>query len=410
MPQPEKSDREKGSQEESSSQETRSRESKGTGSERETTTREERVRQDPVVEGDPKEEFQCPDYQRPFATRTCPKTLKYRTKRGRSGQGFQGVYHHTRRGRDESASDVLCDPANENGECSTKPSTGKTYYFHSGVNRGVYLDWIAEEQRKKEGGIQIGAMVNARSAAQPGMIEAYLRNPNVPLVLDSGAFQKESPAREEYRNVLSTLNQRMKDRGGQDLFERFQWVANLDVIEGFGTGRNFYWLREAGIEPLWTVHVGQMCREEGRTGIDLEPPPERAFELEQGMTIGIGGLVPLVKQDTAQAHLTIEKVGNELSKRGFRGHFFGLGCPSILKRFGKAPWMESADSSKWLVGQKAQKAYRNDGSSVQVGKRGLSFTREECARQNVRQIAEWMENGQEQKQMALEQGTIETMS
>lgn len=297
-------------------------------------------------------------YCRPEGTRVCPRTLQYRSRGGSLGLGFQTVY----------------DP------------NSQSRYYHSGINRRLYLRWVAEERQRTD--MDIGAMVNAESADQPALLQAYVDYPNVPLVLDSGAYQQAGKTVSDYVGVLTRIDEHLKMHGEGGVTERFEWVANLDVIEGIGTGDHFFALREQGIEPLWVAHA-TAGRKEARTGRALRPPPEQAFELRKGMTIGIGGLVPIIKAERRTAARVIERIGRWLERQGLRGHFFGVGACPLLKQFSGAEWFESADSAKWLQGQKGRKLYLSDGGSIRAQAQGLRLSRAECARQNLRQIGRW---------------------
>lgn len=300
-----------------------------------------------------------PTYSRPEGTRVCPKTLGYQSKSGVRGRGSEWVYD----------------------------KQDRTVYFHSGVNRAPYLKWVAEERKRV--GVEMGAMVNAESAAQPALLEAYVQYPDVPLVIDSGAYQQSERSVQDYVEVLETIDTYLARSGEGGLLRRFEWVANLDVIGGLGSGRHFFRLREHGIEPLWIAHARVSTGQNG-IDVDISAPPEEAFELREGMTIGVGGLVPIIQEAGREVvREVIRGVGETLQRRGLKGHFFGLGIPCLLKQFGSKPWMESADSSKWLAGQKGRKLYRDDGSYIRADRQGLCLTRQECARQNLRQIGEW---------------------
>jgi hypothetical protein len=310
---------------------------------------------------------------RPSATRTDPDSLCYRSRQGKTGRGFKSIY----------------DPI---GEASTGPSD--VGYYHSGVNRKVFVKWIAEERKRT--GKDLRAMVNANSASEPSLLDAYAEYPEVPIALDSGAFQGEMDHPAEYLEVVEKIDQGLKDRGGAGIATRFDWIANLDV--GIQTGRNFHWLRERGIEPMWVAHI---LGPNGKINATVRPPAESTYELRKGMTIGIGKLVPVIRKDSSLARDVIGRIGEKLGRLGVKGHFFGLGAPGLLKQFASKSWMESADSSKWLAGQKWRKMYRQDGSSVKVGDQGLSLTREECARQNLRQIGGWVEGSSKGEQKSL---------
>jgi hypothetical protein len=183
-------------------------------------------------------------YARPEGTRVYRKTLRYRTRGGTVGKAFNAIYERKYQRR----------------------------YYHSGVNRAPYLRWVAEERTRT--GLDIGAMVNMQSAAQPALLKSYVDYPDVPLVLDSGAYQGEGRTVDEYMDVLKRIDDYLQQECGTGLGERFEWVANLDVIEGLGTGQHFFQLRERGIEPLWVGHVTE-GRIESRSGLDFRPRQRR---------------------------------------------------------------------------------------------------------------------------------------
>ncbi len=242
-----------------------------------------------------------------------------------------------------------------------------TYYF-SGVDRASFIEVLAREGA--------AGMVNASVATQPALRSAYRRWPEVPLVLDSGAFQGLDDPR-AYAEIVHEIGW------------RFQWVANLDVIgDQEGSDRNWDRLRALNVDPLWVYQV------EG--GAPLHVMVRRAGDLGR---IGVGGLVPVIKRDVSEALRLIESIGHQLQFIRRRAHFFGVGSPVILTDFGCESWFESADSQSWLCGFKAQELIVRGGRRVKTDVAGLELSREECAAQNIRQVHTWL-SGQPM-QMAL---------
>jgi hypothetical protein len=233
-----------------------------------------------------------------------------------------------------------------------------TYYF-SGVDRAAFIEVLAREGA--------AGMVNASNATQPALTAAYQRWPEVPLVLDSGAFQGlDDPG--AYAEIVHEVG------------DRFRWVANLDVI-GDQAGSDYNWLRlrdEYDVQALWVYQV------EG--GADLARLEQMVDRLG---FVGIGGLVPVIKRDVSEALQLIEAVGEILQSRG-RAHFFGVGSAVILSQFGGEPWFASADSQSWLCGFKAHELIARGGRRLRTDDAGLELTREECAAQNVRQVHSWL--------------------
>lgn len=238
-------------------------------------------------------------------------------------------------------------------------------YFHSGINSYALLKMLAEEG--------VAGMVNANCVMQPAIQRALEDFPELPLVLDSGAYQGESDL-ESYVDVLRQVH------------HRFEWCAGLDDLSSQHvtderylelTGIYFFnclWVYQlAGGQPA--SHIEWARRELLTPGADL---------------IGVGGCVGYARAHGQSALMKrIEDVGRVLKETGLRAHFFGVGSPALLRAFSGADWFASADSSKFLAGKKARKIYRLDGSTINAQKSGLALTAMACAQQNVRQIERW---------------------
>lgn len=235
-------------------------------------------------------------------------------------------------------------------------------YYFSGIDRTSFIGLLA-----REGG---AGMVNALNATQPAMLAAYQRYPEVPLVLDSGAFQGNVDVA-GYAEIVRQVG------------SRFSWVANLDVIGNQqSSDENWESLTEMGVKPLWVYQV------QGGRGLDYLQ--ERADSLR---FVGVGGLVPVVKRNTGEAVEMIGRIGDILQHSGASAHFFGIGSPSVLSAYSVRSWFASADSQAWLCGFKSLEMIRRDGSRMKSDSFGLSLTGDECAAQNIRQVHGWM-NGQ----------------
>jgi len=233
-------------------------------------------------------------------------------------------------------------------------------YYFSGIDRIGFLDLIA-----REGG---AGMVNATLATEPRMLAAYDRWPDVPLALDSGAFQGNTDVA-GYAAICKQVG------------PRFDWVANLDVIgDQSASDANWYQLRElCDIDPLWVYQV--------RGGEGLAYLADRAETLR---FVGIGGLVPCLKADLPGTVRLIESIGGVLARAWASAHFFGGATPEVWARFAREPWFASADSQAWLCGFKAQELILRDGRRAKAARLGLELTCEECAAQNVRQFHGWL--------------------
>jgi hypothetical protein len=231
-------------------------------------------------------------------------------------------------------------------------------YYFSGIDRAGFIEILAREGA--------AGMVNATVATQPAMKAAYRRYPEVPLVLDSGAFQGVDDL-EWYASVIHEVG------------DRFEWCASLDVIgDQSGSDRNWRRLhQEMDCNPLWIYQV-----EGGASLKRLENEMDKSL-------IGIGGLVPVIKRSVDEAMYLIKAIGQILQPWS-KAHFFGVSSARILAEFGREPWFASADSQSWLSGMKARELFTRDGRRIRCDDLGLELSREECAKQNIRQIHTWM--------------------
>jgi hypothetical protein len=231
-------------------------------------------------------------------------------------------------------------------------------YYFSGVDRAGFIELLAREGA--------AGMVNASVATQPAMMAACSRWPEVPLVLDSGAFQGNTDV-DEYARICTLVG------------SRFRWVATLDVIgDQDASDRNWTLLKAKGIHPLWVYQV--------QGGRDLYHMEKAAETLKH---IGVGGLVPLLKENPQHVVDMIGEIGERLGEVGAKAHFFGVGSPLILKEYAWESWFASADSQSWLCGFKSRELISHSGRRFKCDAYGLELTREECAAQNVRQVHSW---------------------
>jgi hypothetical protein len=245
-------------------------------------------------------------------------------------------------------------------------------YYHSGVDRASFIEILAREGA--------AGMVNASVATQPALLAAYERWPEVPLVLDSGAFQGNEDL-DGYADIVRQVGW------------RFLWCANLDVI-GNQEESDRNWLRlrnELKADVLWVYQVegGKAAEHLGQMITQIELSDESSF-VKGPPLVGIGGLVPVLKRNVKDALRIIERCGQQLYTTGQRAHFFGVSSAVVIAEFGKEPWFASADSQTWLCGFKARELLTRDGRRINAATLGLELTREECAAQNVRQIHAWM--------------------
>lgn len=236
--------------------------------------------------------------------------------------------------------------------------------FFSGVDHADHLALLHQEQA--------AAMINARSACQPTLLRAYRTYPSVPIVLDSGAYQGCTDVA-AYRDVIETVG------------ERCVWVANLDRIgDPILSQRHFESLfatlssEHLRSKVLWIYQHGSLS--------------ELADVARRRKHIGVGGMIPIMKRKGVERTWRILRtIGEVLQEAQATAHVFGIGNKYLLSQLHHEPWFASADSSKWLIGYRAQAVIRADrGDSCHASKLGLRLSRKECSVNNVRVMAEWV--------------------
>lgn len=157
------------------------------------------------------------------------------------------------------------------------------------------------------------------------------QDPNDIVFLDSGAFSAFSKSK--------TINVEKYGAYLQKHGHLFELYANLDVIGSeTDTLANQKMLESMGLNPLPVVHYGA----------DIEWL--HLYAKEYGY-LALGGLVPYARE-TVPLHNWLNTCFKELlpyiKEKGLKVHGFGVGSPSVLKKY---PFY-SADSSGWLVGGK----------------------------------------------------------
>ncbi len=222
-------------------------------------------------------------------------------------------------------------------------------------------------------------MVNARSAGQPKLRQAYARWKQVELALDSGACQNNRDV-ERYARLIKELSPRMT------------FCSNLDVLHNQQqSDEHFSALQrlladheEARSKLLWIYH----CQSRGAYWHPQGDLDALKRALERHKMIGIGGVVSVLERDLLAAQDVLWSLGSILSEAGAQAHLFGLGSYQLLSWCVTQPWFRSADSARWLHGLRSRMLLTRDGH-VLDGK-ALLFSGLQCAAHNVRAIQTWM--------------------
>ncbi len=244
----------------------------------------------------------------------------------------------------------------------------------SGVDRPDLVALLAK--------VGVVGMVNAQDACQPKLLEAYGSFPTLPLYLDSGAFQGHTDLL-GYRKVIEQIGQ------------RFVWVANLDAIGDPRQSDANYRALVKALPPhladkvLWIYQGGSL--------VNL------AAHARERALVGIGGVVPIIMEQGVDAALTyLKQVGEVIGREDAQAHIFGVGSPYLLQALAREEWVLSVDTSKWLLGYKAQELLLASGQHRSATQLGLRLSRAECAANNIRVLHEWLNPaGQDQQWLSL---------
>lgn len=232
-------------------------------------------------------------------------------------------------------------------------------YIHSGVNRPDLVSLLAEEGA--------AGMVNAQVMSEPRLQWAFQHSPLVPLYLDSG-FRRKLDI-ESYIRLIEAYG------------SRFRWIANLDCLLDQGASNWNYNLitsrlssAELRSKILWIYQGGTLC--------------ELAAMAEEHGRVGIGGCVLRMMHEGQEATMRwLLGIGKVLEDVGARAHIFGVGNKEMLTQLAVLPWIESMDSSKWLLAYRAHMVLLPSGRCIQA----LDRSRRECAAKNIHVIDGWLQ-------------------
>lgn len=239
-------------------------------------------------------------------------------------------------------------------------------FIPSGIDRPAHFSLLVAEQ--------LTGMINAHNALQPNLYRAYTTQwKSVPLVLDCGSFQSGQRDVVEYTALIEHIG------------ARFLWISNLDALWRPQIGeKNFAYLQthlpaDVAKKILWIYQPGGSLA-------DVE------WFAKTRRTIGIGGLIPLMKQQGIDAVLRLLHVlGERLNQVGGKAHLFGVSSPQILLHLRGEAWFASTDSSKWLVAYKAAQVLRMSGTGqCRASQLGLCLLPEEMAANNLRVLQWWV--------------------
>jgi hypothetical protein len=248
-------------------------------------------------------------------------------------------------------------------------------YHFSGVNRPVFLEILARQRAS--------GMVNALSAGQRALLEAYDRYPEVLLTLDSAACQGYTDV-DAYARLIKKIGHRML------------WCANMDVWhnqkasdENYQRLRNLLAGDERVREKLLWVYQCQSRGDGWDHRGDLDTL-RRAVECQHRF-VGIGGIISVLERDLAFAQDLLGSIGEILDAAGAQAHVFGLGNFALLVFCCVQRWFRSGDSARWLQGVSSHRLLTTDGKYLSARK--LTFTGLQCASQNVGAMQTWVQPG-----------------
>jgi hypothetical protein len=246
-----------------------------------------------------------------------------------------------------------------------------TLYF-SGVDRPEFAHILG---RKKAAG-----MIN-RFDLKAKLIQECRRYSDGNWFCDSGAFTKPVLTTRDIQEYAELINVY------SDIFRCF---ANCDEIGNqIQSNKNYDYLLsllpdEHHKKVLWIFQYGSSLQY-------LEEA------LTQHQRIGIGGLVPLIRDDYERGTALILEIANFIASRNAHAvpHYFGIGGKDLIESLKRIHKNFSVDNSTWIQAAKNGECINAKGKRISTRELsaifGVDFTVDECLAQNVSTMRQWVE-------------------
>ena len=273
--------------------------------------------------------------------------------------------------------------------------TNRPLMLHSGADRADYLRLLVKEQS--------AALIHAKDARRPKLLETLQllqQQYHMVYALDCG-YQKKLTL-EQYALLLTSLQEKAPTL--------FAWYASQDEIGDQNVSDVNYekllsLCSSFQEKIIWIYQIRWGRRSERAKDLQcLEAMCQKFAERKlEGRLIGLGGIVPIIKRSVADALEVLQEVGEVLNAFSpwVQAHVFGPGSHEILFYLRTQPWVESIDSSKWLVGMKAREVLLWSGEQMKATALRLLLTPEECASINIRVLNSWVDQSQDVHQAGL---------
>ena len=248
--------------------------------------------------------------------------------------------------------------------------------YFSGINKPFQIELLAR--------LGAAGMLNALTAGQPGVIAACQHNPDVPLALDSAAYQGYTDV-EAYARLIRRVGRRMV------------FCSNLDVLHNQARSDEHYQRLTSQLADdedlrarlLWVYQSQSRGSDFSRKG-DLEAL-RRTLGMLRLARVGVGGLVSVLERNIHEALDIIGDIGEVLSEAGAQGHFFGIGNYTVLASIWNERWFHSSDSSRWWQEALSCVLLTSDGRRLSAHNLCLSLPQR--AEQNMGSVLAWTRPG-----------------
>ena len=248
--------------------------------------------------------------------------------------------------------------------------------YFSGINKPLQIELLAR--------LRAAGMLNALTAGQPRVLAACRRHPDVPLSLDSAAYQGYTDV-EAYARLIRRVGRRM------------DFCSNLDVLHNQARSDEHYQRLlslladedDLRARLLWVYQSQSRGNAFSRQG-DLEAL-RRALGTLRPARVGVGGLVPVLERNIHEALDIIGAIGAVLSEAGTQGHFFGIGNYTVLASIWNERWFHSSDSSRWWQEALSCVLLTSDGRRLSA--HTLSLSLPQRAEQNMGSVLAWTRPG-----------------
>ena len=224
-------------------------------------------------------------------------------------------------------------------------------------------------------------MIKAKDVLSPDVLSTLMQYPEVPVVLDSGWHK--SCSFEDYADLLGYLDGSYPGR--------FTWFAAYDVEDQATNERYYQELMKRN--PHLRGDIRWIFRLHWGTRDERARQAERLYNTcrTSWRSVGLGGLVPLLRRNPHNGLILLQEIGEVLGELSLPTHVFGVSSPTVLSWLRTQPYIQSMDSSRWLVALRGKEIVLLDGMQRRIEQVHLPLTAEDAATLNIRTMQRWVD-------------------